>query len=679
MTSQPASFDFAKIKWAYFGLMIGMFTASISQTIVSPAIPRIVADLGGLAWYSWLSTIVMLVSAVITPISGKLADIFGRRRFYIIGLLLFMLGSVLSGLAFNFSFLIFARTIQGMGMGILMPLSQTILAALIPPRQRGKYQSYMGAVMGASQVAGPLLGGWITDVSSWRWLFYISMPVGLVALLMILRHLHVPELSIDPKIDYAGISTMTVGVSATLLGISLGGSMGWLTPQVLLLLAVGMAFTVAFVLVERKAEEPIVPLGLFRNSVFTVSTVAAFFMNMGMMAVLIYIPVYAQGVLKLSATQSGLILMPMNVILFFIGVVVGNLITRTGHYKEFAVAGGAIQFVGALLILGLGQGSSRIDVVLATGVLGFGYGLAFQIYMLAVQNAVQRRDLGVATSSLQFFRNIGNTLGTAIAGTIMTTQLMSGIESRLTPELRERIPTGGLDPNAVLNPGKLAYLPTELADLMRASLSDAMHAVFLLLPVLTALSLAATIFIKPLKLRDTLAQPEDRGREILDSTAMSSPDQERMLSPEDEHARRRERIMGAHLILLAEQVMQEGNPILREAVADFGSGDLERGIQILRSTGTLLLTEDPMVMDQHEAFAVEFSKRGQQKRMLSEDVTNRLDAVAELVAQHRSGPPTKPRIDTPDGIDGAGLRRALMMLDSALVADIATRRWERED
>ena len=152
-----------------------------------------------------------------------------------------------------------------------------------------------------------------------------------------------------------------------------------------------------------------------------------------------------------------------------------------------------------------------------------------------------------------------------------------------------------------------------------------------------------------------------------------------MLSPEDEHARRRERIMGAHLILLAEQVMQEGNPILREAVADFGSGDLERGIQILRSTGTLLLTEDPMVMDQHEAFAVEFSKRGQQKRMLSEDVTNRLDAVAELVAQHRSGPPTKPRIDTPDGIDGASLRRALMMLDSALVADIATRRWERED
>lgn len=679
MTQQPAAFDFTKIKWAYFGLMIGMFTASISQTIVSPAIPRIVADLGGLAWYSWLSTIVMLVSAVITPISGKLADIFGRRRFYIIGLLLFMLGSVLSGLAFSFGFLIFARTIQGMGMGILMPLSQTILGAIIPARQRGKYQSYMGAVMGASQVAGPLLGGWITDVSSWRWLFYISMPVGLIALLIVIKHLHVPEESTTGKIDYAGISTMTIGVSASLLGISLGGATGWLTPQVLLLLTVGAVFIVAFVLIERKAQEPIVPLDLFRNSVFTVSTVAAFFMNMGMMAVLIYIPVYAQGVLRMSATESGLILMPMNVTLFAVGIVVGNLITKTGHYKEFAVAGGAIQIVASFLMLGLDQQSTKMEVVLATGVLGFGYGLAFQIYMLAVQNAVQRRDLGTATSSLQFFRNIGNTLGTAIAGTIMTTQLMSGIEARMTPELEAKVPTGGLDPNAVLNPGKLAYLPTELADVMRASLADSMHAVFLVLPVLTALSLIATVFIKPLKLRDTLAQPEDRGREILDSTSMSSPDQERMLSPEDEHARRRERIMGAHFILLAEQVEVGQNPILEAAVADFGSGDLERGIQILRSTGTLLLTEDPGVMDEHEAFAVEFSKRGQQRRMLSEEVTNRLDAVAELVSHHRSGAPTKPRIDTPDGIDGAGLRRALMMLDSALVADIATRRWERDD
>ena len=678
MTKPPAPFDFAAIRWAYFGLVIGMFTASISQTIVGPAIPRIVADLGGLAWYSWLSTIVMLVSAVVTPISGKLSDIFGRRRFYILGLLLFMAGSMLSGLATSFAFLIVARTIQGAGMGILMPLSQTILGDLIPPRQRGKYQGYMGAIMGASQVAGPLLGGWITDVSSWRWLFYISMPVAIVALIIVVRHLHIPELSIPAKIDYAGISTMTVGVSSTLLGISMGGQSGWLEPQVLVLLGVGLAFLIAFVLVERKAEEPIVPLHLFRNSVFTMSTAAAFFMNMSMMAVLIYVPVYAQGVLRMSATESGLILIPMNVTLFAIGIVVGNLTTRTGHYKEFAVLGGVLQVVGAVLMLRLGADSARWELILSTSVLGLGYGLAFQIYVLAVQNAVQRRDLGVATSSLQFFRNIGNTLGTAVAGTIMTTHLMSGISQRMTPALEEKVPSGGLDPNAVLNPGALAYLPTELADLLRASLSDSMHAVFLVMPPLVLASLIFTLFIKPLKLRDTLSTPDDRGREMLDATAMSSPDQERMLSPEDSSARMRERITGAHLILLAEQV-RDDNAILRDAVAEFGGGDLERGLQILRSTGTMLLTEDPAVMDEHEAFAVELSKRGQQRNMLSDSLTARLDAVAELVSHRPTGAPTKPRLNTADGIDGVGLRRAMMMLDSALVADIATRRWDEQN
>ena len=178
-TTTDTAFDFAKIRWAYFGLVIGMFTSSISQTVVAPAIPRIVADLGGMAYYAWLSTIVMLVAAVVTPVSGKLADIFGRRRFYIIGLVVFMVGSALSGLAMNFWFLVFSRAIQGVGMGILMPLSQTILGDLIPARQRGRYQGYMGAVMGASQVAGPLIGGWITDVSSWRWLFYVALPIGL--------------------------------------------------------------------------------------------------------------------------------------------------------------------------------------------------------------------------------------------------------------------------------------------------------------------------------------------------------------------------------------------------------------------------------------------------------------------------------------------------------------------
>ena len=675
-----APFDFGKVRWAYFGLVIGMFTASISQTIVSPAIPRIVADLGGLAWYSWLSTIVMLVSAVVTPISGKLSDIFGRRRFYVIGLSLFMLGSMLSGLSMSFPFLIAARAVQGVGMGILMPLSQTILGDIIPARQRGKYQGYMGAVMGAAQVAGPLLGGWITDVSSWRWLFYISMPVGAIALFIIIRHLHVPELRIPPKIDHAGISTMTIGVTALLLGISLGGQLGWTQLPVLVLLGVGVVFLTVFVWIEMRAEEPIVPMNLFRNSIFTFSTLAGLFMNMAIMAVVVYIPVYAQGVLGVSATRSGLILIPMNAIVFVMGIIVGNLTSLTGRYKEFAVAGAAVQVASAFLLLRLGVDSSELEVTIATMVFGFGFGMAAQIYVLAVQNAVQRRDLGTATASLQFFRNIGGTLGTAIAGTIMTTRLMSGINARMTPELAELVPEG-INPNDVLNPSALAQLPEAVAQILRAALADAMHSVFLILPAITIATLLATLFIRPLKLRDTLTELDQRGPALLDSNAgtMSSPDQERvLLSPEDTHSRHRERIMGAHLILLAEQAT-DTNPLLRDAVAEFGGGDLGRGLQLLRSTGTMLISEDPAVIDEHEAFAVELSNRGKQRRMLSESMTKRLYEVATRVAEQPAGPPTKPRIDSVEGVDGSAMRRALMMLDSALVADIATRRWPAAD
>jgi len=678
VTSQPEQFDFARIRWIYFGLMIGMFTSSISQTIVSPAIPRIIADLGGVEFYSWLSTIVMLVSAIVTPISGKLADMFGRRLFYVLGLVLFMVGSVLSGLATSFAFLVAARAVQGVAMGILMPLSQIILGDIIPPRQRGKYAGYMGALMGASQVAGPLIGGAITDASSWRWLFYVNLPVGLVALFLVLRFMKVPELDIPRKVDHAGIAAMTVGVTSALLGISLGGTRGWLDPLVLGLLALGGIVLVAFVFIERRAAEPIVPMYLFRNSIFTWSVIASCFMNMALMALIIYTPVYAQGVLGVSATESGLILIPMNVGLFLMGVVIGNLTTRTGRYKSYAVMGVVLMGIASVLMLRLGSHSTPWELTLWTTMFGLGTGMSFQIYTLVVQNAVQRRDLGPATSSLQFFRSVANTLGTAVAGTLMTTQLVSGLDRNMTPEARSQVPAGGLDPNVVLNPNALAGMPDAVVAVLRESLADAMHSVYLLLPWLTLVVLVATILIRAIPLRDTLAPP-DPGQ-ALEAAARSNVDPNVLvLTPEEHHDRAKERMMAAHLALLAVQVEQGDNPILQAAVTEFGDGELARGLHLLRATGAMLLAEDPETIDEHEAFAVELSERGKRRAMLSDDITARLHEVAAQVAERAAArtperPVSRPRFASVEGIDADALRRAVWMLDTALVADIAVRR-----
>lgn len=677
VSTAPEQFDFHRIRWIYFGLMIGMFTSSISQTIVSPAIPRIIADLGGVQYYSWLSTIVLLISAIVTPISGKLADIFGRRLFYILGLVIYLLGSVLSGLAMNFAFLVAARAVQGVGMGILMPLSQTIMADVIPPRQRGKYAGYMGALMGGSQVAGPLIGGAITDAASWRWLFYVNLPVGLVALFLVFRFMKVPELDIPRKIDHAGISTMTIGVTAALLGISLGGTSGWTDPVVLGLLVVGAVFVALFVWVERRAAEPIVPMYLFRNSIFTWSVVASCFMNMALMALIIYSPVYAQGVLGVSATESGLILIPMNVGLFLMGIVIGNLTTRTGRYKSFAVAGVVVVAIASVLMTRLDENSTAWELTAYTMLFGLGTGMSFQIYTLVVQNAVQRRDLGPATSSLQFFRNIANTLGTAVAGTMMTTQLVVGIEAEMTPEAHTQVPAGGIDPNVVLNHDALRALPDAVAHVLRLALAHAMHNVYLLLPGLALVMLAATLAIRAIPLRDTLA-PADAGEGALEAAARSNVDPNSVVTTDERHTRAKERMMAAHLVLLAEQVERGDHGILRAAVAEFGEGDLGRGVQLLHSTSRLLLAEDDEEIDAHEPFAVELSERGKKPDMLSDGLTERLRDVAARVAQRAvdgQRREDKPRAASVESIDVNALNRAVWMLDTALVADFATRRW----
>lgn len=487
----------------FLGLLLGMFVAGISQTIVAPAMPIIVAELGGMEHYSWLATAAMLMSAVVVPVVGKLSDLFGRRPFYLGGLAIFMLGATLAGFAQDFWWLVGARAVQGLGMGALMTLSQTIIGDIIAPRQRGRYQGYMGAVFGVTSIAGPLVGGWVTDTFGWRWLFFAGLPFGVVAMAFVARHLHLQHAPRRARIDLAGIVTLTGALVSILLAVSWGGTTyPWGSVQVLGLLVAGVALLSLFVAVEMRAEEPVIPLRLFRNPVFTFANVAALTVAMAMFGAIFYAPVYAQGVLGASALSSGAIVMPMSASMIVMGIVVGNLITRTGRYKPFVVGGTVVMLGGFLLLTRLHQEASSVQLTVAMVVAGLGLGGAMQTYTLIVQNAVDRRDLGVATAATQFFRSAGGTIGIAVLGTVLTARTGPAIRSHLPAGTASSMPS--VDAGSVLDPAALADLPPAVALAVRQGLADALHTVFLVSIPAVVVAIIASSLIRSLPLRTTL-------------------------------------------------------------------------------------------------------------------------------------------------------------------------------
>src|SRR5215210_1326609 len=490
----------------FVGLMLGMLVAAVSQTIVSPAMPVIVSELGGIEHYSWIATSALLASAVTVPVIGKLSDIYGRRGFYIAGIVVFMLGSVLAGAAQGFWWLVAARAVQGFGIGTIMPLSQTIIGDIISARERGKYMGYIGAVFGVASIAGPLVGGWITDNFSWRWLFYVNLPFGVAALAFILVYLHIPHVPRRHKLDYVGFIALPIALVAVLLATTWGGTTyPWDSWRIVSLYAVGGLVLIGFLINEYYVKEPVLPLRLWKNSVFTLSNISNLAIAMTMFGAIFFIPVYAQGVIGVNVTNSGAVLIPLTASMIVVSIVVGRLITRTGRYKGFVLAGILVMGLGYYLLTQLQYGSTQTELTIDMIVVGLGLGAVLQTYTLIVQNATSRSDLGVATATTQLSRSIGATLGTAIFGTIMTSGLRTEVPKYLPAEAlngpqAEQF-SGGSGVGSLLDPSALTQLPEAVATGIREGLAAAMHPVFVTgIPIL-AVALVATLFIKALPLR----------------------------------------------------------------------------------------------------------------------------------------------------------------------------------
>jgi EmrB/QacA subfamily drug resistance transporter len=490
----------------FAGLMLGTLVSALNLTLVAPALPTIVAELGGLADYTWIPISAMLASTIVTPIAGKLSDVYGRKPLYMTGILIFTIGSALSGLAPNFWFLVFARFVQGTGMGFLLPLSQAIIGDVISPRERGKYQGVLGASFGLASIVGPAAGGFITEHLSWRWLFFVNVPIAVVTLVVIARYMHIHNERRRHSIDVWGSVTLAAGLSCLLLATVWGGvHYPWGSWQIVGLYSAAAILLLAFVWIEIRAAEPVLPLQLWKSSVFTLSNIATVGVAMSMFGAIYFLPVFVQGVIGNGVAASGAILVPMLLAMIISSILSGQLISRTGRYKAVSLAGLIVLGAGFFIMSTLDAGATNREAIEAMILIGLGLGTTMQIYVLIVQNAVSARDMAVATSTTQLSRSIGSAIGLAILGTILSQGMASAMARYLPPAALKKLELSGSSATAtaVFDPSQLAHLPPAIAIGIRHALADALHPVFVAGLVIVVASFVATLFINELPLRQT--------------------------------------------------------------------------------------------------------------------------------------------------------------------------------
>ncbi|MFF2305688.1 DHA2 family efflux MFS transporter permease subunit [Streptomyces sp. NPDC058128] len=495
-------------------LLLGMLLAALDQTIVATALPTIVSELGGMEHLSWVVTAYILASTAGTPLWGKLGDQYGRKRLFQGAIVLFLIGSALCGIAQNMPQLIAFRAVQGLGGGGLIVLSMAIVGDLVPPRERGRYQGLFGAVFATTSVLGPLLGGVVTQQLSWRWVFYINLPIGIVALFVIAAVLHVPVRSTRHTIDYLGTLLIASVAICLVLVASLGGTTwAWGSAQIIGLAVLAAVLLVLFVRVERRAAEPVLPLKLFRIRTFSLVSVISFVIGFAMFGAMTYLPTFLQVVQGVTPTRSGVHMLPMVAAILITSTVTGQIVSRTGRWKVFPIAGTAVTCLGLLLLHRLTENSSTAEMSVYFFVFGVGLGLVMQVLVLVVQNAVPYADLGVATSGATFFRSIGASFGVAVFGTIFTTRLTHSLDDVFAAATAsgQDVPPGIGPEQLAADPRTVTALPADLRPEVLHAYATSIADVFLYAaPVVLAAFLVA-LFLKEDKLRGSVAAP-DTGR-----------------------------------------------------------------------------------------------------------------------------------------------------------------------